>query len=70
MSEVFSGARYTFGGLVVMTLWSLGMMEVVQWKLDYQADTDDAALMKVGPGPDANDADVRRYHELMDAMGE
>lgn len=43
MSEIFSGARYTFGGLVVVTLWSLAMVQVVEWRLG----SDDRAKAKV-----------------------
>jgi hypothetical protein len=34
MSEILSGARYTFGGLVVLTLWSLVALQVVEWRLE------------------------------------
>ncbi len=70
MSEIFRGARYTLGGLIVLTVWSIGMVEIVQWRMDYKADADDASLVRFGPGPDASDADVRRYHELRDKTKE
>jgi hypothetical protein len=77
MSEIFRGARYTFGGLIVATLWSLGMVEFVEWKLGYNADqmaielaADDKSLMRFGPDPDASDAEVQRYNEQKAQAGE
>ena len=72
MSEVLSGARYTFGALVVLTLWSIGMVQVVEWKLDYSAAQmteemaeSDRSLLRFGPDPGEGD----RYHELRRAAG-
>lgn len=76
MSEVFSGARYTFGGLIVMTLWTIGMVEFAQWKLDMQAThqsvediESDEALLQFAPGSNASDETRNRYHELRKAAG-
>ena len=32
MSEILRGARYTVGVLMVLTVWTIGMMEFAQWK--------------------------------------
>lgn len=76
MSEIFSGARYTLGGLIVLTLWSLGMVQFVEWKMgveaDYQSAEDiasDEALIQFAPGSNASDETRRRYHELRRAAG-
>ena len=61
MNEIMRGARYTFGGLVVMTAWSIGAVQFVEWKLERQADslaaedeahekTDYDAMRRFGPG--------------------
>lgn len=61
MSEILSGARYTLGSLVVLTLWSIGAVQFAQWKLEsrseamaaeaaeYQKSAYDA-LRRFGPG--------------------
>lgn len=72
MSEVFRGARYTLGGLIVLTLWSIGAVQFVEWKLEMQANhqtveeiaTDDA-LLRFGPGANASDAAVERYMDMV-----
>lgn len=70
MSEVMRGARYALGGLIVMTVWSIGMVEFYQWKLDYQASQTveevaaDDALRRFGPGESASQATIDRYLEL------
>ncbi len=71
MSEILKGARYTLGGLMVLTVWTVGMVEFAQWKLDYQADhqtveqaASDAALLRFGPGTGASQATIDRYFEL------
>mgnify|MGYP003148337060 CR=1 FL=1 len=72
MSEILKGARYTFGGLMVLTVWSFAMVEFAQWKLDYQANhqtaeqiASDDALLRFGPGENASEATVQRYFDLM-----
>jgi hypothetical protein len=80
MSEILSGARYTFGGLVVLTLWSLVAVQVVEWRLDNaveqveaeaeaRASRSDEVLMRLGPDIDSNASTVRRYNELMKSAG-
>ena len=34
MSEVLSGARFTLGGLIVMTLWSIGVAKVYEHRIE------------------------------------
>ena len=72
MSEVLSGARYTFGALVVLTVWSIGMVQFAEWKLDNGPDisaaekaADDDALRRFGPGANASDATVERFMEMV-----
>lgn len=61
MSEIMSGARYTFGALVVLTMWSVGAVQFVEWKLERQAEAvaaeaeayekaDYDAIRRLGPG--------------------
>lgn len=76
MSEVLSGARYTLGAMVVLTLWTIGMVQFAQWKMGVEADcqsvediASDAALLQFAPGPNASDETRRRYHELRRAAG-
>ena len=80
MSEVLSGARYTFGALVVLTLWSIGVVQFVEWKLERQAealaaevaaheDMADDALLRLGPDRGASDETRARYYELKRLSG-
>jgi hypothetical protein len=76
MSEILSGARYTLGGLLVLTLWSLCLVEFLLWKIDpstdiptYDQKADDSALLRFGPEASASEATVQRYHELRVAAG-
>lgn len=75
MNEILSGARYTFGALVVLTLWSIGAVQFVEWKIERQAedladelsaheDMVDDALLRLGPDRGANDETRERYYEL------
>lgn len=68
MSEILSGARYTLGALVVLTLWSIGMVQFAQWKMEYQSVEEiasDAALLRFGPGVNASEAKVERYFDML-----
>ena len=70
MSEVLSGARYTFGGLLVLTAWSFCAVKVYEARVDAhvdamvtaQSDTD-RLLLKWGPGD--SEVERLRYNELM-----
>lgn len=75
MSEILSGARYTLGALVVLTLWSIGMVQFAQWKMENRSEAMDAeaaeyqdmvddALLRLGPDHDASDETRSRYHDL------
>lgn len=74
MNEILRGARYTFGALVVMTLWSISMALFVEWQWNWQVDSAidkmnayESALLKYGPGDMSTPEDVRRYHEMVEA---
>ncbi len=73
MSEILSGARYTFGGLVVMTLWTIGMVQFVEWKMEMQAaeavekNATHDELRRFGLPKNANKATADRYLEMMGA---
>ncbi len=77
MSEILSGARYTLGGLIVLTLWSIGAVQFVEWRLERQAaevvevqaaedalalDANNRFLMEHGYPHDASNEDIRRHH--------
>lgn len=72
MNEILRGARYTFGALVVLTLWSIGAAEFVEWRWEQRVDAEiavqvdvDEGLLRMGPG--LNPFEQRRYERLLEA---
>jgi hypothetical protein len=62
MSEILSGARYTFGGLLVLTAWSFCAVKVYEARVDAHVDAmvtaqadADRALMEFGPAADGSE---------------
>lgn len=66
MNKVLDGGLYALGALIACTVWYAGAMLVrearVQLVVNEMA-VSDRALLKFGPGPDADEVD--RYLELV-----
>ena len=77
MSEVLSGARYTLGALVVLTLWSVGMAKAYEYRIEsviaeavesqaaddaLALDADDRFLREHGYPRGSSNEDIQRHH--------
>ena len=74
MSEIFSGARYTLGGLVVLSLWGFIAVKFYEAETKVYADAladelakSDAALLRFGPSIHI-ESEMRRYDELIQGV--
>lgn len=70
MNEILRGARYTFGGLVVMTAWSFCAVKVYEARMDAHVDAMataqseySRALMELGPAADGSED--QRYDAIV-----
>ena len=73
MNEILKGARYTFGGLVVFTLWLMFVGKYAELRWQHHLDSQVAqqveyenSLLEFGPGAYSSKDERRRYNELID----